>query len=431
MQGKLGILGRRWQSFVIVFAFALLILLAFGTGFWRAEPSESKALVDPFGTLVPTRTPGPTTTPPFPPPPPPPALSTLIAKAPQPTSLATLTPFPTRTPLPTVVPGRQGAHWAENLTFGPPAPLGKDLRDGFGHIEWSPDGNQLAISLFNGEWIRDKAGKPLWKLTWITLVDRTGRFVAPLTQGFHPYWSPDAAHIAYLAYIGTLDPLYIRVVNVQTKQVIEVVSITGGGVFPLLAWLSASELAFYYKDQPVVFDIRSHQTRPLLDANLLAQTDRSFPLRVFTAVPAKNVLAVGSGRQILLLRWTNGAAQLIRRIDEGLDFIYMVISPDGDLLAYVSLSRQLKIVGVYDKNIYIEFPGNRYAPSIGNWSPDSKSLLYHDSGGTKIVNRDGSGLREIPNVSAFWPPIWSPRGEQITWIDGDQRLNAAAATRQR
>ena len=416
---------------IILVLFGLALVLIAGSGLWRVEPIASQVLVTPFiPTLRPTLTPGPTPRAPFPPPPSP-LWPTGIPQFTRPTSIATLIPFPTRTPLPSVVPGRSGRLWAENLAFGAPARLGKDLQVPFQHIEWSPDGNQIAISLFTGEWIKDQAGKPQWEITRITLVGKTGQSVVSLVEGFDPYWSPDAANIAYLARIGGMMPLYIRVVNVQTKQVTQVAAIGNDGVYPTLAWLSPSELAFYFKDQPMIFDLRNRQTKPLLDPGLLAQIDRSTLLRNLGTAPGKGILAVGSGKEILLLKWVNGTAQLIRRIEGGADNSRLAISPDGELLAYPAVAlRLVKIVGVYDKNINIELPSCRSAPIVGNWSPDGVSLLF-DCDGAMIVNRDGSGLRSIPNVSGAWPPIWSPSGEWITWVSGDLGLSNATVVRQR
>jgi len=53
--------------------------------------------------------------------------------------------------------------WTENLLLGSPQPFAKGLKDPFGQISWSPDGSQLAIILFTGEFSRDDMGQPAWE----------------------------------------------------------------------------------------------------------------------------------------------------------------------------------------------------------------------------------------------------------------------------
>ena len=357
------------------------------------------------------------------------ALNATVAARPSQAAM-TQTPWPTSTPLPPIPSGHREGLWAENLAFGAPIAFGIDLKDPFGRMGWSPDGKQLAISRFSGQFIHDATGKAIWEVTWITLVDATTRHSTELTQGFHPYWSPDGNHIAYLAYIDTLDLLHVRVINIRSRQVIEVTAIGKGRPFPMLSWISSSELA-YYEDKPVVFNLLTSQTQTLLDATLLAQADPNFPLNFITAAPSAGVIAVGSGREILLLERIQGVARLISRIDDGVD-TGLELSPDGQLLAYVSMA-QVRIAGTYDPSILVKLPlSGRGSPFIGNWAFDVTSLLFHDSEGAKIVNRDGSGLRKLPAVmGGFGRLLWSPRGDQIVWVDKDLQVLTLTVTRLR
>ncbi|HIK25059.1 MAG TPA: PD40 domain-containing protein [Thermosynechococcus sp. M46_R2017_013] len=303
------------------------------------------------------------------------------------------------------------------------------MKDPFGQITWSPDGNQFAFSLFTGEFIRDEAGQPVWEVTQIALFHLSDGSLTPLVRGFLPNWSPDRRYIAYLMYPPSMLPLRLQIFDLQTKQVTEVASFMKEDVFPKFAWLSATELAFY-KGEPLVFDTRVQQTRPLLTTDLLARANHSFPLEHITTAPANGVLALGSSREILLLKWNNGTAQFIRQIDEGLDHTYWALSPDGSLLAYVSaLSRQVKIVGVYDSNIFVELPATgRGSPLVEGWSPDGTALLYLDFESLKIVNRDGSGLRQI--AGEFGHVRWAPDGSRIIGVGSNGQLLEIAITRQ-
>lgn len=348
---------------------------------------------------------------------------------PIPTSVVPSTPWPSPTPLPPVPTGRRPGFWTENLVFSSPRLVGQSLKDPFGQITWSPDGNQFAFSLFTGEFIRDEAGQPVWEVTQIALFHLSDGSLTPLVRGFLPNWSPDRRYIAYLMYPPSMLPLRLQIFDLQTKQVTEVASFMKEDVFPKFAWLSATELAFY-KGEPLVFDTRVQQTRPLLTTDLLARANHSFPLEHITTAPANGVLALGSSREILLLKWNNGTAQFIRQIDEGLDHTYWALSPDGSLLAYVSaLSRQVKIVGVYDSNIFVELPATgRGSPLVEGWSPDGTALLYLDFESLKIVNRDGSGLRQI--AGEFGHVRWAPDGSRIIGVGSNGQLLEIAITRQ-
>ncbi len=403
---------------ILVTFLGLLLVFAIPSSI---EPIESRGFA-----LLATRTPGPTPTP-YPP------LSTLVPLrniTPNRTltahPLPTATRLPPDTPLPTVPSVRRAGLWAENLTFGPLASFGQDLRDPFRVIEWSPDGNQIAASLFTGDWIRDKSGKPVWEFTWIAIIDKMTRSPKLLTRGYDPHWSPDGRRIAYDFYPETFDAAYLRIIDVETRKVTDAATFAKGSTNTVPAWLSTNELAFF-KDKPMVFDVRTGQSRPLLDPGLLAQTMQDFPLNYFTSAPTKGVFAIGSGGQILIFEWANGSARLIRRIDEGSDNAYWALSPNASFLAYASQSGRVKIVGVNDASLHVELRAD--SPLVESWSPDSASLVYRDSDHMNIVNRDGSGLRtistELKNVR------WSPSGNQIIGIGWDTGLIVVPVTQVR
>jgi hypothetical protein len=327
-------------------------------------------------------------------------------------TLESLPIWPSPTPLPPIPSGQRIGLWTENLLFGSPQPLAKGLKDPFGQISWSPDGSQLAISLFMGEFIRDEMGQPAWELTWIALMDPSGSSVTPLVRGFLPVWSPDGRYIAYLMYPEDLSPLYLQVFDLEDKRVIEVVSFKKGEIFPKIAWLSAFELAFY-KGEPTVFNLRDKQIRPLLGREPASRLDVTVPMEYITAAPAAKIFALGSSQKIWLMKWEDGEAQFLYQVNDGLDHAYWALSPDGNFLAYVSpLSHQVKIIRVDDPTISVEIPAQgRGIPLIEGWSPDSIALLYVDSEGLKIVNRDGSGLQRI--IGEISHARWLPDGRRI------------------
>jgi len=354
-----------------------------------------------------------------------------------PTEIPPITPIPTLeisptpwlspTPLPSIPSEKREGLWTENLLFSSPQPFTKGLKDPFGQISWSPDGSQLAISLFTGEFIRDDMGQPAWELTWIALIEPSGSSVTPLVRGFLPFWSPDGRYIAYLMYPEGLSPLCLQIFDLKDKRVIEVASFRKDDIFPQIAWLSASELAFY-KGEPSVFNLQDQKVRPLLMEDLASKLDKDFPMRYITAAPATKIFALGSPRKIWLMKWEEGKAQPLREVDEGLDHWYWALSPDGKFLAYVSaLSRQVKIIHVDEPIISVEIPiQGRGSPIIEGWSPDSTAILYVDSDGLKIVNRDGSGLQRITGEISH--ARWLPDGMRILGTDFDGQLWEIAVT---
>lgn len=338
-----------------------------------------------------------------------------------PTSELLPIPWSSPTPLPPIPSEQRIGFWAENLLFGSPQPFAKGLKDPFGQISWSPNGSQLAISLFIGEFTRDDMEQPAWELTWIALVDPYGSSVTPLVKGFLPLWSPDGRYIAYLLYPDRLSLLYLQIFDLEDKQVTEVIQFKKGEIFPKIAWLSASELAFY-KGEPTVFNLQDQQIRPLLGEELASRLDTVIPMEYIIAAPAAKIFALGSSQKIWLMRWEDGRAQFLHQVNDGLDHTYWALSPDGNFLAYVSaLSHQVKIIRVDDPTISVEIPAQgRGSPIIEGWSPDSTALLFVDSEGLKIINRDGSGFQRITGEISH--ARWLPDGRRILGTDLDGAL---------
>lgn len=359
-----------------------------------------------------------------------PLLPTTIPSVAVPTPDAQVAAWPTRTPLPAVPAQRRLGWWPETVAVGQPLAFGGAVRSRAGWAAWSPDGSQLAISSPDGTWLLDAQGKRVWEQTSIVLLDPVSRSAAAIAQGFQPHWSPDGAHLAYFAYTDSLDVLFIRVLNLQNRQVTEVARVPRGEAFPTAAWLSATELAFS-QAAPRVFDLRTSRTRPLVDGDTLARTSKTRPLKYVVASPSSGVLGVASGTEILLLRWQNGAASLLRHIPQGLDGASWGISPGGDLLAFVSsTSRQVTIATTSPSDPLIELPRTSRAGATSvSWAPDGASLIYAGSDGARIVGRDGSGLRTLPAIAS---PIgwlaWSPAGAHIATAspDGELRLYSVA-----
>jgi dipeptidyl aminopeptidase/acylaminoacyl peptidase len=284
--------------------------------------------------------------------------------------------------------------------------LNKELLDPFGDIAWSPDGQTLAFSLYTGSW---KTGAK-WPLTDVALVDANGQNVRRLAPGFDPVWSPSGNLIAYLEYNDDLSEGYIRIVDVTTGQVTSVTTIKRGGVYPILAWASGAEL-LYYQDTVVLFDYTTGQKSDLLAGLTLPSTES--PLQILITLPEHSLIAAASGHVLIILERDKNGIHVLRQL-EGVDNSALAFSPDGNALAYVSgLNQQVKIVSTRGDDSVVALPlASRGTAWSMAWSPDGASLVYADSDGVHLVNRDGAGLQGLEGLPPHGTPrlAWSRRG---------------------
>jgi Tol biopolymer transport system component len=333
-------------------------------------------------------------------------------KAAAPTGQPLPTPWPTLTPLPALSPSSNSPFSVQNLRFGPAAALNKELLDPFGNVSWSPNGQTLAFSLYTGSW---KAGGG-WAATDIALADANGQNVQNLVPGFIPKWSPSGNLIAYFDYSDNLDDLYIRIVDVNTKRVTPVTTIKRGGEFPTLAWLSESEL-LYYQDTVILFDYQTSQKSELFDmVTPPLSVTSARPMSALATAPKQGLIVAASGEALVILERSATGIHLLKQL-EGVNYKEaLAISPDGSVLAYVApLKQEIKIVSIYNDALAIELPPPSHGPAGPiAWAPDGASLVYADSEGVHLVNRDGSGLQKIEGLPQGRSRLaWSPRGDSL------------------
>lgn len=103
-------------------------------------------------------------------------------------------------------------------------------------------------------------------------------------------------------------------------------------------------------------------------------------------------------------------------------------SPTGDLLAYTSYASgfpDIYVANLAEPGRPLQRPAagsERVQNQLAAWSPDGAMLAFTSNragpGNSDIwvVNRDGSGLRNLTNNPAMdWAPAWSPSGQQIAF----------------
>lgn len=362
---------------------------------------------------------------------------------PEPTGVVideTPTPWPTYTPLPSLPQEKRDGFWSENLGFGEPVSLTSELSGALpnlkkvgGGLAVSPDGTQIATSIWNGEttpWLGKqppgvKIGPvPIWELVLFNLS--TGK-VTPQARGYNPAWSPDGDNIAYIVSDKNTESRSLNIINVETGETRNATTLSSDEPPTYYAWLSTSELA-YYKNQFFVFDLKSGVTRSLVDAQVL-NADPEYPFAYITSAPKVGVFALASSKEILVFAWNDGLAKLIRRLDKGVENSYWNLSPDGQVLAFPNAStRQLNLEGVYDEQLSIQIFPRHGSIFVAGWSPDSSSVFYSDSDAVGIVNRDGSGLKRLSSM-ADQGPEWMLDGTKIIWLDASEELLTSTVER--
>jgi Tol biopolymer transport system component len=243
------------------------------------------------------------------------------------------------------------------------------------------------------------------------LVDANGQNVRRLAPGFDPVWSPSGNLIAYLDYNDDLSEGYVRIVDVTTGQVTPVTTIKRGGVYPILAWASDTEL-LYYQDTVMLFDYPTGQKSKLLEGITLSFS-ASAPLKYLGTLPERGLIAAASGSGMVVLEKDKSGVHVLKQL-EGIGEFKPVFSPDGSALAYVSSPiGQVKIVSTRGDDFVVALPlASRGTAWSMAWSPDGASLVYADSDGVHLVNRDGSGLQRLGGLPPDGAPrlAWSSRG---------------------
>lgn len=263
---------------------------------------------------------------------------------------------------------------------------------------WSPDGERIAFSRWDGVFIMDKDGANLTRLT-----ERTG---------FWHNWSPDGQFVAYVD--DATGYIYIEAVDGSSE--IRLIY----GVYPV--WSpDGQHIAFASTNRGRNLDIYvidsdgSNETRLTYDEEasngapawspdgkrIAFETKRfppSFPIVGRRAIEVMN--SDGSERQ-----------QIAPRESDTFDEVASPAwSPDGLHIAFVGYS------------------------TIGVQWGDSTSLLHLDSSEIYLIKSDGTDLVQLTHnaekVKATRRPIevccpqWSPDGQRLAFLEGSTSFNA-------
>ncbi len=115
---------------------------------------------------------------------------------------------------------------------------------------------------------------------------------------------------------------------------------------------------------------------------------------------------------------------------------YAVLSPDFELLTYVSIRNGKYCLYTMDANgsdqrLLVEADGNVAYIRDPQWSPDGKQITFIKRPSNTfqpqifVINKDGSSLKQLSNESlgALYNPQWDPDGNKLYFSSNDGGFN--------
>lgn len=262
-------------------------------------------------------------------------------------------------------------HPGENATLlvdpgGPALPL----------IQWSPAGNELAISEFDHDrsiyriYIYDIDNNQLSLL--IDTSDEAGYAIGHA-------WSPDGKQLVYKSLSRREYHDGFWVIDVSGKQ--EPKFLTEG---IRLAWSPIGEMAIVRKDLMAgVISIHVHEPETGRERLILAKPGTTITKLSWSPDGTYLVFTVGESKyswgDIYILNTIT--EELVRLTSDGINS-YSVWSPEGDMIAYIK--------------------------TIFTTSPRTFALY--------LMRSDGSCSLEVPGVGEISDLAWSPSGKQISVV---------------
>ncbi len=248
---------------------------------------------------------------------------------------------------------------------------------------WSPDGARIVYNVVpvegSDDWVHGRVS------IWVMNADGSGKVYVGLGVGAS--WSPDGRQILYHRFLNSYFDPDTRLV----REVPLVMNADGSGRRIVRTPFSAS-YATWASNGKIVF-VRVRQSR---------DQRRDYPGGDLYAVNPD-----GSG---------------LKRLTQGTEMILPSVSPDGATIAAYATKTDRLIAVPYRGDgpaVTLLARASRYFPNGGkplaHWAPDGKTLVLGSSGygedggaGLLLVNADGSGLTNVPDVTQMIGPDWRP-----------------------
>ena len=352
-------------------------------------------------------------------PPPPPALEAVDNRIPFTITVVDVVPFatlppatplppppPTWTPLPTISSDNASPFASQNLRLQSDESL-RSLTglpiEGWDAV-WSPTGDMLLYSLDmspGSDREYHVGNRPL------ILADLTMGTMEEVAKGHLPVWSPSGRYALFQYWDVATGEQGLELLNISDYKTARIYHFTDGDVIPRPEWISDTEVVFNRGKsedvEPVVLNVTTGAVAPLIAGTLkesMSKVDLQFvPTRIGVS-PGKGLLAIGSVEALFVAARVQGSPldfQVVRVLP-GLDTGVPVFSPAGDALAYLDWQAGLRIVSLTDmaKDDVVVAVDRNSSPVV--WSTDGASILFTNLSGVHIVNRDGSGLRTLPEA---------------------------------
>ena len=230
------------------------------------------------------------------------------------------------------------------------------------HAYWSPDGTRIVYSA---------GGLGRSSGIWVMNADGSGK--RRLGDGANPSWSPDGKKILY-----------------EDAHGLGIMNADGSGR-RLVRVPSSADYATWAPDGKIVF-VKTPQA----------------PWSEYRGGDLYAVNPDGSG---------------LRRLTKGASVILPSLSPDGSTIAAYATKTDRLIAMPYrgdGPTVMLLARASHYFPNGGqplaNWAPDGKRLVLGSSNrgenggaGLLLVNADGSGLTNVPDVTQVIGPDWRPK----------------------
>jgi Tol biopolymer transport system component len=246
---------------------------------------------------------------------------------------------------------------------------------------------------------------------------------------YAPTFSPDGAKIAYV--VGSGDHSHrVWVMNADGGDV-RLLTATTGAASLAPAWSpTADVIAFHSNVDPGGFDIYTIAA----DSTPGASTDSRVRL-TSNFVSDENPSWSPDGARIAFTRLTESTQEFQifvgnadgsgtpTRLTSGSNNIEPAWSPDGSRIAFASDRDGFgEIFDVFVMNadgsgqVNVTDAGSGEEGRSPNWSPDGRRLVFEQAGRVAILDLDGTGVRQLPQLTEWdGDPAWSPDGRRLVF----------------
>ena len=259
---------------------------------------------------------------------------------------------------------------------------------------------------------------------YLVRTDGTGLKLLTAGAGFEEvaHWSPDGKRIVYNAWLGQASSVWVMNADGSRKRRL------GAGETP--SWSPDGKQIAYWgpldSDGLSVMNADGSHRRTVgvpfyTDYERWAPNGKIVFLRIRKA---EDELGTAPGGDLYEV---NPDGSGLRRLTKGASLIQPYVSPDGSTIAAYATKTDRLIALPYRGGgpaVTLLAHASKYFPDVAvrpvaHWAPDGKRLVLGgsnrpdpvgaDGGGLLLVNADGSGLTNVPDVTQVICPDWRPK----------------------